>query len=364
MKIVRSTKCSIKEATQAKRDLLKAVLIEYGFVVNTFIKEFWLNCPKKSELLKPVVDVPSTWLSARLRKVAAREAIDMILSVKKRDEAGSMPVHHGNRMCVSSNIAGLQLAKQDGKFDFWLHLANIGNKIIFDIPIKSHKHFNRLSLKGNRLESYVITNNYVQFAFEIETGSKKEPDKCIGIDTGINALASLNNGQQFGLDIKNGIERIKRCKHGSKGQRKAVCALHQRMDEVAKEIVTNENVSLVVVENLKNITQKTKNPKRRLGKNMRRTIGRWNVRYWFNRLQQQCESNRVSFRTVSAYKTSQRCSSCGHTDRGNRSQETFLCLNCGHTDNADVNAAKNILERFLTGPYGAGCKPMNSQVWL
>jgi putative transposase len=43
--------------------------------------------------------------------------------------------------------------------------------------------------------------------------------------------------------------------------------------------------------------------------------------------------------------TSQRCSVCGHTEPGNRpSQELFLCLSCGHTENADVNAARNILQ--------------------
>lgn len=42
--------------------------------------------------------------------------------------------------------------------------------------------------------------------------------------------------------------------------------------------------------------------------------------------------------------TSQRCSACGHTDPDNRpTQALFLCLQCGHTENADVNAAKNIL---------------------
>ncbi|HDQ15942.1 MAG TPA: hypothetical protein ENN45_02675 [Bacteroidetes bacterium] len=39
--------------------------------------------------------------------------------------------------------------------------------------------------------------------------------------------------------------------------------------------------------------------------------------------------------------------------------EKFLCQKCGYTDNADINAARNILERFLTGQYGAGCKPLN-----
>ncbi len=42
--------------------------------------------------------------------------------------------------------------------------------------------------------------------------------------------------------------------------------------------------------------------------------------------------------------TSQRCSVCGHTEKGNRtSQSSFVCLACGHADNADANAARNSL---------------------
>lgn len=43
--------------------------------------------------------------------------------------------------------------------------------------------------------------------------------------------------------------------------------------------------------------------------------------------------------------TSRTCSACGHCDGGNRDRETSRCLGCGHTDHADVNAAKNILDR-------------------
>ena len=42
---------------------------------------------------------------------------------------------------------------------------------------------------------------------------------------------------------------------------------------------------------------------------------------------------------------------------GNRSGQVFLCLKCGHAGNADVVGSRNILDRFLTGPYGAGYKP-------
>jgi transposase len=34
----------------------------------------------------------------------------------------------------------------------------------------------------------------------------------------------------------------------------------------------------------------------------------------------------------------------------------FLCLKCEHKDNADVNAGKNILNRFLMGQYGVHYK--------
>ena len=45
--------------------------------------------------------------------------------------------------------------------------------------------------------------------------------------------------------------------------------------------------------------------------------------------------------------TSQQCSQCGHTSRKNRKvQDKFSCVECGHSENADINAAKNILQRI------------------
>ena len=105
--------------------------------------------PSESELLKDIVNLPETWLSARLRKVAAREAIDMILAVKQRwknkPSRIKMPLHRGKRMCVSSTIAELQPSK-NSTFDAWLHLASIGNKTVLDIPIKYHRQFNKWNI--------------------------------------------------------------------------------------------------------------------------------------------------------------------------------------------------------------------------
>ena len=366
MKIIRSTKCSLKFATENKLNQLDGVLSEYGRVVNTFIDYFWNNDSKisKSKLLKPIVDIPDTWLSARLRKVAAREAFDMISSVKevfssnkeqlnlsiqsiqskinslKKDTDNKQnrrkinnlycklkklnnkysmvqphkPKHKGNRMSVSCTIAELQPSK-NAKFDAWLHLASIGNKVIIDLPIQYHKHFNELNNIGKRLNSYIITKDYVQFCFEIETGEKKDVNMLVGVDTGINALASLSTGEQFGKDIKDCINRVKRCKVGSKGRRKASNALKQRICEVSKEVV--KKTDLLVVEKLKNMNNNSK-LKGRLSKNIRSSIGNWNYRFWLDRLEQQSQINRVSFRTVLPYYTSQKCNQCGHISRMNR----------------------------------------------
>ena len=99
--------------------------------------------------------------------------------------------------------------------------------------------------------------------------------------------------------------------------------------------------------------------KRLLAKSIRRSIGTWNWKYWLKRLEAQCETNRISFRSVAPYYTSTTCPVCGHSDRGNRLGEIFLCLKCGHKDNADINAGKNILNRFLTGQYGVCYKELN-----
>jgi putative transposase len=56
------------------------------------------------------------------------------------------------------------------------------------------------------------------------------------------------------------------------------------------------------------------------------------------------------FEQVDARHTSQRCSCCGHTEKGNRkSQIEFVCLSCSIEQHADVIAAKNILTVGLTG---------------
>ena len=67
---------------------------------------------------------------------------------------------------------------------------------------------------------------------------------------------------------------------------------------------------------------------------------------WGKLAQRTCEkaaASGVEVVFVDPAYTSQRCSHCGHTCRGNRDGKDFMCVACGHTDDADINAANNIL---------------------
>jgi IS605 OrfB family transposase len=366
MKFIRSTRCSIADATISKHGKLSTLLAEYGRVTNFFIDKWWGKGlpPAKGKLLKDEILVPGTWLTARLRKVAAREAVDMIRASRERDGMHARkPEHKGRRMHVSSTIASLSPASSATSFDAWLHIASVGRGMILDLPIRFHRHYRRYASdqRARRLESYIITKDYVQFAFEVEAGETPGEGAEYGLDTGINALATLSDGRQFGIDIKKMIERVKRCEHGSKGQGRARAALRQRMAEVAKEVIGTKP-STIVIEDLKFLSRGTRT-ERRLSRNMRRSLGAWAYRDWLGRVEMACEANRVRLERVPPAYTSQRCHVCGHTERGNRKGEEFCCLKCGYTGNADVNAARNLLIRFKgdepnpTRAYGPGLKP-------
>lgn len=356
MKIVRVSKCSLKFSNKSKLDKLKIILEEYSKVVNYYIDLLKDIDLKHCQFFRAdiVNSFNHEWMTHRLKKNACREAVGMLCSyqekVRKGDKKVELPHHYGKSMTLASTCVNISFT-DNTDFDLWLHIHSIGNGYIFDIPLKKHKHFNKWLDRGKINNTVTIHKDKIQFSFDIKIEKKKEVKKIVGLDTGINASASLSDGTQLGIDIKECIERIKRCKHGSKGQKRARRALRQRLDEVAKEVT--DKYDLIVIEDLKNITKNTKKKNKKhtdrrfLSKNMRRSIGSWNVRYFQKRLMMACENKKVSYRTVKPYNTSITCPSCGLVDWKNRSGARYSCSRCGYTANADNNAALNILDGLV-----------------
>lgn len=345
----------MKFLTKAKREMLFEIMDEYSKLTNTFIDMFWEENYTKKDLTKEITNIPETWLSARMRQCAAREALGMVNGAKekanKKNEKPIKPVHTGRKMILSAQI--VRIEKGRNSFDIWLVLHSVGNGIKIHIPIKRHRHMNWF-MNWKISNTITIHRNYVQFSFEKEIEIKKTVGQLVGIDVGINHLLAISNGELIGANVKTLIGNIKRKMQGSKEYKKAKKTLSYYLHKTVKDFFSNQkNIRLVVVEDLKNLKQ-GKQPNR--GKAFRKTLNNWNYRELLNIIQMQTEENRVSFRSVNPYKTSQTCPSCSHVERGNRSGEKFQCLRCGYANHADIVGSLNILDRFTSGRYGAAFK--------
>ena len=99
------------------------------------------------------------------------------------------------------------------------------------------------------------------------------------------------------------------------------------------------NISTIKVENLKWVTHTNK-------KEGGTFLSFWQTHWFYSQVQTaielQCRLHSILFQKVPAYKTSQRCSSCGKL--GLRKGRIFACRHCGLKLDADLNASRNIVQ--------------------
>ena len=196
----------------------------------------------------------------------------------------------------------------------------------------------------------------------------------VGIDLGVAKPIVLSTGEMFDIPKTTDKQQrrtaalqsaINRRQKGSKNRKRAIRDLsrhraklkRKRVDAAHKAtIAIVKNHSVIALENLnvKNMTSSAKGTVEEPGKNVAQKSG-------LNRvildvapgdtrrmLEYKARWHGATIVRVPPAYTSQRCSKCGYVHADNRlTQELFLCGKCGHTENADVNAAKNILQLGL-----------------
>lgn len=373
MKINRSSKIHFnKWLTNKKKSEVKQVLVEYARIVNWFIEKYEAEIPDKKKMnflyatyIQSCISETGTWFTARMVKNCFAEGYGMVKSAKsnaenKKNKKYYRPVHYGKKMTLSETVITRGVAIQTKEFDYNLTLGCIGNKLKISIPLKKHKQFNKWDSRGKLSKSVTISEKYIMFTFEVETGKKKTVGNLIGVDFGLKKLCTISNGNIIGKDIKKHLLDLNNKKRCSKGYYRKKEEIKEYINKEIKDINFNDK-QLVVVEKLKNMKYKMKE-RGRLSKSIRSVFYNLSYRQVLGRIQMLCEESRTSFRSVLPHNTSKECFCCGHIEKGNRlSQESFVCLKCGHSDNADLNASKVILKRFTTGTYGS-CYKLNNAV--
>jgi IS605 OrfB family transposase len=194
---------------------------------------------------------------------------------------------------------------------------------------------------------------------------EKSPE-VVGVDLGLNRPAVTSNRQFLGSP--HWKERDRRCfrlrrKLQSKGTKSAKRHLkklsqkqmrfHRDCDHVlSKRIVQHTQPGATIVfENLTNIRETSVIGRGKKNKNVanKRRLHAWSFAQLYGFTVYKAQERGIGVEKVDPRHTSQTCSRCRYQHRANRrSQSLFLCRSCGYCLNADLNAAYNIRDKYIT----------------
>lgn len=201
----------------------------------------------------------------------------------------------------------------------------------------------------------------------------------VGIDMGIaknmtcstdtvgdkGVFVGVNSFKRYQDKLANEQRKLSRMVKGSANwnkQRIKVAKLHKKITDTRRDYqhkATTEisnNHAMVVCEALKvkNMSKSAKGDQEQHGKNVAAKSGlnKSILDQGWHELRRQLEYKMKwkggIYAEVDPRNTSRECDCCGHTDKANRTtQADFECVHCGYVENADKNAARVILSRYI-----------------
>ncbi len=199
---------------------------------------------------------------------------------------------------------------------------------------------------------------YISFKYNFEQDTTEKVGETIGVDIGINTLATCSDGSKFAnvQAYRQGKKRLVRHQRavskkviGSKNRRKAVKKLakvHKKVADIRADTLHKltswlaKNHSTIVIEDL-NVSGMLKNHK------LASAIADCGFYEFKRQLAYKCEWYGSELVIAPRfYPSSQLCSHCGHQQKMPLHLRTYKCKSCGFVADRDFNAAVN-LENYL-----------------
>ena len=212
---------------------------------------------------------------------------------------------------------------------------------------------------------------------QIEKIELSEIKKAVGVDLGLNKLGSLSNCKTFDNPrflarierrLKIRQKRASRKLKGSKNRARdyeKLARLHQALTnkkhdyhwKLAHQLTRYGDLIVFEDLNIKGMIKRCQPQQDENGKYLKNgqrakaklnqliTDASWGE--FKDKVRSLTEKLGLHFLEINPKNTSRQCNCCGHISKDNREQEKFLCTQCGNFDDADINAAKNILEKGL-----------------
>lgn len=231
------------------------------------------------------------------------------------------------------------------------------------IPLVWHSHAQRYKdwdckageIGINRKGKWVL-----RLVFEKGIVKPARSEKIIGIDRGIKRAVVASDNRFIGERKWKEHER-KVLSHISKLQSagtpsakrhlKKASGRLKRFKENCDRIVAKELLSglqpgdTIILEQLTNIRKRC-GEKGNARKKQRAHMGRWSFKRIENAINYGAELHGIYVEYVEPHYTSQTCSQCNIVHKANRKSQSLYSCSCGLTLNADLNAARNISNKW------------------
>jgi putative transposase len=195
---------------------------------------------------------------------------------------------------------------------------------------------------------------YIHFVIDVPERPESDPDDALGVDLGINRIATVSTGEIFsGRDLNRLRELRQRTRSslqakGTQGCKRALKRLsgkQARMMEDVNHVISKKIVAkaksaniAIALEDLTGIRERAGK-----GKRMRKMLGRWAFYDLRTKIAYKAKQAGVTVVYVDPAYTSKTCSACGEI--GSRRKHKFVCKSCGNSMDADHNGAVNISRR-------------------
>lgn len=322
-------------------------LVQQGVLVENNYKGSFFN---KFQAIKDIVglkkhypwlkDVDSTALQASVEDVA--DAYSSYYKKKKGKPKFKSKKNPVQSYTTKSTNGSIKL------FDKHIQLPKLG-KVRFAKSKDIHGTIKRATIRKSPTGKY-----FVSVLAEVEVQDLPKTTTSVGIDVGLTHFATLSDqtvyeNPKFFCSLEKKLARAQRILSRRKvdganwnKQRIKVARIHEKivncrtdyLQKISTEIVKNHD--LIGMEDLK-VSNMLKN------KDLSKGISEVSWYQFRAMIAYKCEWYGKQLALVTPSYTSQKCHSCGHTEKLNRvSQAKFVCVACGHQANADFNASKNI----------------------
>lgn len=250
----------------------------------------------------------------------------------------------------------------------WTELSILTTEGRIDLDIEVPECYQKY-LDCEVLESELLKKNgefYFCFVFakEVNIQSSCRDSRVLGVDLGVNKLAVTSDNQFYGTEIKE--KRMERDRKIAEIQSKGTHEAHNRIREmgsrwkrfidwknhnISREIVDSvEKGDVIVLENLEHIRESSDSNTD--------WVHKWSFRDLQDKIEYKAALKGIKVEYINPQDTSNECSECGYISEKNRKKGFFECEKCGFSLDADLNASRNIAQRYMRNTEQAG-SPVN-----